>query len=212
VSGLLVVISGPGGVGKDTLIEHLRAADPQLIYAVSYTTRPRRDYEVEAEHYRFVDEAHFWRLDGDGELMEHARVNGYLYGTSNSRVEQSRAEGFDVILKIEVQGAEQVRRRIPDAITIFISPPSMEELMRRRQTRASEPTDVIEARQRLAELEMAQADRYDHRVVNDDPDRAVAEILAILDDERQRRAAADPPPPASPGTPPTGRGRVGIPS
>jgi guanylate kinase len=209
LSGLLVVISGPGGVGKDTLIERLRAADPRLTYAVSYTTRPRRGYEVDGQHYSFVDEAHFWRLDGDGELMEHARINGYLYGTSNSRVEQSRAAGADVILKIDVQGAEQVRRRVPDAVAIFVAPPSMAELRRRREGRASESPDVIEARQRLAEHEMDQADRYDHRVVNDDPDRAAAEILAIIEDERRPRATGDPPPPASPGTPPNGRGRVG---
>ena len=187
MSGLLVVISGPGGVGKDTLIERLRAADPRLVYAVSYTTRPRRAYEVDGRHYCFVDEAHFWRLDIDGELMEHARINGHLYGTSNSRVERSRAEGFDVILKIDVQGAAQIRQRVPDAVAIFVSPPSMEELWRRRQHRGSEPPDVIEARQRLAEQEMAQVDRYDHVVVNDDAARAVDQIEAILEQERKGR-------------------------
>jgi guanylate kinase len=185
VKGLLVVISGPGGVGKDTLIEMLRASDPRLSYAVSYTTRPRRDYEVDGEHYRFVDETHFWRLAAEGELLEHARVNGYLYGTSVGRVEEALEGSRDVILKIDVQGAEQVRQRRPDAVFFFIKPPSMDELLRRRVRRGSEPPEVIEARQRLAEVEMGYAPYYDHVVVNDDAGRAVAEIQAIL--ERRRR-------------------------
>lgn len=184
--GMLIVISGPGGVGKDTLIEMLRARDPRLCYVVSYTTRPRRGYEVDGEHYRFVDEDEFRRLAAGGELLEHARVSGYLYGTSARRVEEALAEDKDPILKIEVQGAEQVRQRRPDAVLIFIRPPSMDELLRRRQSRASEPREVIEARQRLAEVEMGYASRYDHLVVNDDADRAVAEIQAILDRERRR--------------------------
>jgi guanylate kinase len=185
--GLLVVISGPGGVGKDTLIEMLLQRDPRLEYAVSYTTRPRRAYEVEGEHYRFVDEAGFQRLEAEGELLEHARVNSHLYGTSTSRVDAALERGRDVILKIDVQGAEQVRRRRPDALFIFISPPSMEELLRRRVGRASEPAEVIEARQRLAEVEMGFAPRYDHVVVNDQAERAVEEIRAILERERRRR-------------------------
>jgi guanylate kinase len=190
--GLLVVISGPGGVGKDTLIEMLRLRDPRLVYSVSYTTRPRRAYEVDGEHYRFVTEEGFRRLAASGELLEHARVNGHLYGTSASRVEEIRDRGADVILKIDVQGAEQVRQRRPDAVFIFISPPSMDELLRRRVSRGSEPAEVIEARQRLAEVEMGYADRYDHVVVNDDAERAVDEILAILDLERERRRRGEP--------------------
>jgi guanylate kinase len=180
VSGLLIVMSGPGAVGKDTLIDMMRARDSRLVYSVSYTTRPRRDYEADGEHYRFVDEPTFWRLEAEGELLEHARVNGYLYGTSTSRVAEALSEGRGVILKIDVHGAEQVRRRRPDALFLFISPPSMDELLRRRTRRGSEPPDVIEARQRLAEVEMGYVDRYDHVVVNDDADRAVAEIEAIL--------------------------------
>src|SRR5262249_19812741 len=138
MSALLVVISGPGGVGKDTLIGMLLERDPRLTYSVSYTTRPRRDYELEGEHYCFVDEPAFQRLVGQGELLEHARVNGYLYGTSAGRVAEALGRGRDVILKIEVQGAEQVRERRPDAVFVFISPPSMEELLRRRALRGSE--------------------------------------------------------------------------
>jgi guanylate kinase len=184
---MLVVISGPGGVGKDTLIDMLLERDPRLTYSISYTTRARRDYEVDGAHYCFVDEPEFWRLAEDGELLEHARVNGYLYGTSTSRVAEALERGHDVILKIEVQGAEQVRSRRPDAVLVFISPPSMEELHRRRAQRGSEAPEVMEARQRLAEVEMGYAPNYDHVVVNDDAQRALGEILAILDRERGKR-------------------------
>jgi guanylate kinase len=185
--GLVVVISGPGGVGKDTLIEKLLERDPRLRYSVSYTTRPRRDYEVDGEHYSFVDEAAFRRLVDDGALLEHATINGYLYGTSGGRLDAARADGHDVIVKIDVHGAEQMRQRRPDAVYIFISPPSMEELLRRRIERGVESETEIGARQRLAEVEMAFADRYDHVVVNDDAERAVAEIEGILQAKRRRR-------------------------
>lgn len=186
-SGMVIVMSGPGGVGKDTLIAMLRARNPRLCYSVSYTTRPRRAYEVDGKHYRFVDEHRFERLAAEGELLEHARIDGYLYGTSASRIEQALARGRDVILKIDVQGMEQVRQRRPEAVFIFISPPSMEELMRRRQVRGSEPEATIVARQRLAEVEMGYAERYDHVVVNDDAARAVGQIEAILEQERKGR-------------------------
>ena len=184
---MLIVMSGPGGVGKDTLIAMLRARDPRLCYSVSYTTRPRRDYEVDGKHYRFVDEDRFERLAAEGGLLEHVRVLGYLYGTSASRIEEALARGRDVILKLDVQGAEEVRQRRPESVFIFISPPSMEELMRRRQVRGSEPEATILARQRLAEVEMGYAERYDHVVVNDDATRAVGQIEAILEQEREGR-------------------------
>lgn len=186
--GLVVVISGPGGVGKDTLIEKLLARDPRLRYSVSYTTRPKRDYEVDGEHYSFVDEPTFKRLIAEGELLEHATINGYLYGTSGRRIDKARADGHDVIVKIDVHGAEQMRRRRPDALYIFISPPSMEELVRRRVERGAETRSEIRARQRLAEVEMGFADRYDHVVVNDDAERAVEEIESILETERRKRS------------------------
>jgi guanylate kinase len=185
--GLVVVISGPGGVGKDTLIEKLLARDPRLRYSVSYTTRPKRDYEVEGEHYSFVDEEGFRQLLEEGALLEHATINGHLYGTSGSRLDQARADGHDVIVKIDVHGAEQMRPKRPDAIYMFISPPSMEELLRRRIERGVESRREMRARQRLAEIEMGFADRYDHVIVNDDAERAVAEIERILQRARRRR-------------------------
>ncbi|HEX6548993.1 MAG TPA: guanylate kinase [Candidatus Dormibacteraeota bacterium] len=185
--GLLVVISGPGSVGKDTLINGLLERDPRLRYSVSYTTRPRRPYEVDGVHYSFVDEPAFHELVRSGEFLEHKQVNGYLYGTSAHRLEELQGQGFDPILKIDVHGAEEVRRRRPDGVFIFLAPPSMEELMRRRIHRGTESPEVMEARQRLAELEMGFADRYDYVVVNDDAERAIAEVLEILERERRVR-------------------------
>ena len=185
--GLLIIMAGPGSVGKDTLIARLLEIDPRLRYSVSYTTRPPRDYEVDGVHYSFVDKPTFRRLIRRGEFLEHATFNAYLYGTSARRVEELQAAGRDVILKIDVQGAEKVRRKRPDGVFIFVAPPSMEELLRRRIERGTETPEVIAARQRLAEVEMAFADRYDHVVVNDDAERAVGEIESILDRERRRR-------------------------
>lgn len=183
---MLVVISGPGAVGKDYVIERLLPLDPRLRYSVSYTTRPRRPYEVDGEHYSFVDEKDFQKLIDSGELLEHARVNDHLYGTSRERVEQAQAAGQDVILKIDVQGANSLRQKRPDGVFIFLSPPSMKELARRREGRGSDPPQVRAERQKLAEWEMSFADRYDYQVVNDDADRAVAEIREILERERAK--------------------------
>lgn len=191
--GLLIVISGPGGVGKDTVINLLRQRNPRLRYSVSYTTRPMRPYEVPDEHYSFVDEPAFRRMADDDVFLEYAVVNGYMYGTSAERAEEIQQTGEDVVLKIDVQGADQVRQRRPDGIYIFIEPPSMAELVRRRLERGVETEAEIQQRQRLAEWEMSFTGLYDHRVVNDDLDRAVGEVEAILERTREaRRAAGDP--------------------
>lgn len=184
------MISAPGGAGKDYLIGKLLDRDPRVRYSISYTTRPERDYEEEGVHYSFVDVPTFRSLIAEDELLEHATINGYLYGTSAGRVDELQGQGYDVILKIDVHGAEQVRRRRPDGVFIFVAPPSMEELMRRRQERGAETPDVMAARQRLAEVEMSFADRYDYVVVNDDAERAVAEIEGILEREREKRRSA----------------------
>lgn len=185
--GLLIVVSGPGGVGKDTLINLLRERNPTLRYSVSYTTRPMRPYEVPDEHYTFVDEPTFRRLVDEGVFLEHAVVNGYLYGTSAERAASIQNAGEDVVLKIDVQGADQVRRRFPDGVYIFLTPPSMEELVRRRLGRGVESDAEITERQKLAEWEMTFIDRYDHVVVNDDLERAVVEVETILEWERTGR-------------------------
>lgn len=188
--GLLIVISGPGAVGKDTLIERLRERHPELRYSVSYTTRPRRPYEVEGEHYTFVDRDTFRRMVDEGAFLEHATVNGHWYGTSAERVAELQEAGHDVILKIDVQGADQVRAKRPDGVFVFLAPPSMEELWRRRIGRGAEPPDVVQARQELATREMSFAGHYDHVVVNDDLERALHEVETLLAAERATRDPA----------------------
>jgi guanylate kinase len=177
-------------VGKDALVTELLKRDSRLRYSVSYTTRPRRDYEANGQHYYFVKEPQFEELIDSSELLEHARYNGYLYGTSRTRVEEAQREGIDIILKIDVQGAEQVRRQRPDGIFIFIAPPSMEELERRRDLRHSESEQSRDERQKAAEEEMAHADKYDYVVINDDLERAVKEVQQIIRQERARRIKA----------------------
>lgn len=178
--GRIIVLSGPGGVGKDTVIEALRQRHPQLGYSVSYTTRPARPYEREGVHYRFVTGPRFQSLLESGDMLEHALINGYHYGTSAQLVNEQLEQGRDVILKIDVQGAEQMRRSRPDALFIFLKPPSMNELLRRRRARDSESAAEMEARQRLAVEEMGNAAAYDHVIVNDELDQTVAVIESIL--------------------------------
>jgi guanylate kinase len=183
--GLLVVISGPSGVGKDTIIERLLELDPNLKYSVSYTTRGPRPGEVDGVSYSFVRRRVFEELVAKGHFLEHASYDGNLYGTPAAPVEAAREAGHDILLKIEVQGAEQVRKRTRDAIFIFIAPPNNEELVRRQELRSNTEEDMTE-RRKIAEKEMQYASHYDHVVVNEDLDRAVAEVLAIIRRARER--------------------------
>ncbi len=184
--GLLFVISGPSGVGKDALIEKLVSQDPGIRRSVSYTTRAPRRGEVDGVDYSFVTREQFQRLIDQGELLEYATYDGNLYGTSASRVAELEAAGFDVILKIDVKGAEQVRQRLPGATFIFLEPPSMQELIRRTTNRQTESAEDRSARQMIAEVEMKYASHYDHVVVNDDLERAVVEVLDIIRSVREQ--------------------------
>ena len=184
--GLLIVISGPSGVGKDTVIRRLLGLDPNVRYSVSYTTRAPRAGEVAGVDYRFVNREEFERLIREGALLEHATYDGHLYGTPIAPLDEARAAGYDIVLKIDVQGAEQVRKRAPDALRIFLAPPNMDELLRRRTERHSESPLDQTARQRIAMDEMALAPHFDHVVVNDDLERAVQEVLAIIRLARER--------------------------
>ena len=185
--GLLIVISGPSGVGKDTLIQRLLELDPNLVYSVSGTTRAPRPGEKPGQNYTFLTRDQFERLAAGGAFLEHATYNGHLYGTFHERVEDARDGGRDVVLKIDVQGAQQVRRLIPDAILIFVVAPSEGELERRQVERGSETKADLEARRRIAENEMTQAAHYDHVVTNDDVERAVDEILQVIRKARERQ-------------------------
>lgn len=179
--GRLVVVSGPSGVGKGTVVRAALERRPDLALSTSYTTRPPRPAEADGVHYRFVDGAAFDRLVEEGAFLEWAEVFGHRYGTPAGEVERLRAEGRDVLLEVDVQGARSVRERAPDALLIFLHPPSEEELARRLQARGTETGEALERRLAEARVEMAQADRFDHVVVNDRVDRAVGELLAIID-------------------------------
>jgi guanylate kinase len=185
--GLLIVISGPSGVGKDTLIKRLLELDRNLRYSVSCTTRPPRPGEVDGVDYTFVSRERFQQLIDEGAFLEHAEYDGNLYGTLIERVERARAAGHDTVLKIEVKGAEQVRQKAPDGVFIFVAPPSTQELERRHELRNSESLDDRASRLKIAQGEMKYVARYDHVVVNDELERAVAELLAIIREARQRQ-------------------------
>ena len=184
--GLLIVISGPSGVGKDTLIHRLLELDPNLTYSVSGTTRNPRPGERPGENYTFLSRPDFERLVEQGAFLEHATYNGNLYGTFKKRVEEAREAGRDVVLKIDVQGAEQVRRLVPDAIFIFVVAPSEQELERRRVARGGDSASDLASRRRIAEKEMTFASHYDHVVTNDDVERAVREILDLVHRAREQ--------------------------
>jgi guanylate kinase len=179
--GLLVVIAGPSGVGKGTVHARVREALPDSVLSVSATTRPPRAHEREGVDYRFVDRAGFEGMVGRGELLEWAEYAGHLYGTPRAAAEAAVAEGRIVVLDIEVQGALQVRDREPDALLVFLSPPSFEELERRLRSRGTEDEAGIARRLEVARAEVAQRDAFDVTVVNDDLDRCVAEVVAAIE-------------------------------
>ena len=184
--GRLIVLSGPSGVGKDTVLHQLRLLDPALRYSVSYTTRPPRPGEVDGVSYTFVDEPTFRSMADRGEFLEWAEVHGKLYGTAEARVKEALARGEDIVLKIDVQGAAWIRPRVDGAVFIFLMPPSEEELRRRLRTRDTEDRAAVDLRERNAVAEMAEAAAYDHVVVNDDVSRAAREILDIVRRSRSR--------------------------
>ncbi|MDQ2961238.1 MAG: guanylate kinase [Candidatus Dormibacteraeota bacterium] len=187
--GRLIVLSGPSGVGKDTVLVELRRRDPSLRYSVSYTTRAPRPGEVDDVSYSFIDDATFRRMAEAGEFLEWAEVHGHRYGTSEARVREALDRGDDIVLKIDVQGAAWIRPRVAGAVFIFLLPPSEEELRRRLLARDTEDEANVELRFRNAVDELAEGAAYDHRVVNDDVGRAAGEIL---DTVRARRGQQVP--------------------
>jgi guanylate kinase len=185
---MLVIVSGPSGVGKDSVIEALRREprDPDYHYVVTCTTRPRRQYEVDGVHYHFLEPAEFARLRDGGELLEANEVHGNWYGTPRADVRDALRHGHDVILKIDVQGAAMVKQTVPDALLIFLVPPSLEDLFGRLQARATESADELDVRQRNAALELARQEDYDHVVVNETGqiERTARRIHEIILDEK----------------------------
>lgn len=188
----LVVVSGASGAGKSSLLQRLLAATPRLRFSVSHATRAARPGEQDGVQYHFVDRARFEQLVREQAFLEWAEVHGDLQGTSPAELERARAEGVDLLLDLDVQGAEQVRRRYPQAVTIFVLPPSFAELERRLRGRGQDREEVIRRRLRNARDEMRRFAEYDFVVVNDDLERCAGDLVALVRAARLRRSRMEP--------------------
>ena len=184
--GKLIVISGPSGAGKSTVVFKAIEGKNNVCFSTSVTTRKPRPGEVDGKEYFFVDLDRFREMVENDELLEHAEYVANSYGTPRSYVEKKLGDGMDVILDIEVQGARQVNEKMPDAVKVFIIPPSMDELKRRLEARGTDTARAIEARLIRARQEYKEADFYDYIIVNDDADKAAGELSAIMTAERCR--------------------------
>jgi guanylate kinase len=187
---LLVVISGPSGVGKDTIIEALkrRPHAHEYHYVVTCTTRHRRPGEIDGVSYHFLDPKQFRAMRDAGEFLEANEVHGRWYGTPRVQVQEALAAGRDVILKIDVQGAQVIKETVPEALLIFLVPPSLEDLFHRLRSRATESVDELELRQRNAAVELARQDDYDYVVRNEtgEVEKTAERIDEIIAEEHQR--------------------------
>jgi len=186
----LLVISGPSGVGKDTIIEALkrRSHEREYHYVVTCTTRHIRPGEVVGTSYHFLDPKRFRAMREAGEFLEANEVHGHWYGTPRAQVQEALAAGRDVMLKIDVQGAQVIKETVPEALLIFLVPPSLEDLFHRLRSRATESVDELELRQRNAAIELARQDDYDYVVRNEtgEVEKTAARIDEIIAEEHRR--------------------------
>jgi guanylate kinase len=185
--GSVVIISAPSGAGKSTVVRRLLSSMPGLRFSVSYTTRPPRAWEKNGREYFFVTPARFREMAAAGEFVEWARVHGNLYGTSRLQLQQARRAGKDVLLDIDVQGHRKVRRRLPEAVSIFLLPPSYQELRRRLVMRGSESATGLRRRLCAALEEIHAWPEYDYIVVNDEASRAAQALRTIVTAARFHR-------------------------
>ena len=186
LTGMLLVISGPSGVGKGTIVKRIMENDPSIVFSVSATTRAPREGEVNHRDYHFVTEAEYDELVAQDAFLEHAEVHGHRYGTLKSEVEKRIADGQNVLLDIDTQGALQVMEKAPDAVSVFILPPSFQELERRLRGRQTETEADILRRLANARAEVKLLPRYTYALVNDDLDQACRTLEHIVRAEKQR--------------------------
>jgi guanylate kinase len=187
----IVIVSGPSGSGKSTLVERLRGL-PGTLFSVSCTTRPRRAAESPGKCYDFITEAEFQRRVAQGEFLEYAQVFGkHWYGTPRKWVDEARSRGLDLVLEIDVQGAAQVKKQLPDALAVFIVPPSRQAVEQRLRARGQDSEEAIGRRLERARQEMSCWTQYDFVVVNDDLDRASEDLRSIVLASRCRRNDSD---------------------
>lgn len=185
--GLLFVISAPSGAGKTSICRELRSRQPDLLESVSYTTRPKRAGEQDGVDYHFVSREQFDRMAGEGSFAEWAEVHGNRYGTAKATLSKASAEGHDILLDIDVQGADQLRSSGTDGVFIFILPPGMAELHQRLSGRNTDSVEIIERRMANAVKEIREAVKSDYIVVNEELPRAVDTVQAIIIAEKARR-------------------------
>ena len=186
----LFVLAAPSGAGKTTLVRSLISNHPELRFSISYTTRRKRRTETDGVDYNFVDEDEFERLRAEGELLESATVFDNLYGTSREQVEAHLRRGNPVILEIDWQGAQQVRESMPECVSVFILPPSLEELERRLRDRLTDTEEVINRRLRDAVSDIGHWEEFDYVVINDELDQALAALEAVFAGEGDAQATS----------------------
>ena len=186
VRGTLFIVAAPSGAGKSSIVNACLARDPGISLSISFTSRPPRPGERHAEHYHFVDAAEFQRMIDAGDFFEYARVHGDWKGTARQSVEPQLAAGRDVLLEIDWQGARQVRAMVPDAVGVFILPPSRAALDERMRKRGQDSEEVMARRLAAAREEMSHYDEFDFVIVNEDFDTAVAEMCAVFTASRLR--------------------------
>ena len=186
-AGILFVVSSPSGGGKGTLISRALNAVPRLSYSVSYTTRAPRNGEVNGRDYFFVSPEQFEQMVAANEFLEWARVHRHLYGTARQQVWREMSQGRDIILEVDVQGAASVRKLVTNSVSVFILPPSFDVLRKRLLARGTDSREELEVRLRNAPSELNQYDQFDYVIINDDAERAAAQLRAIISAERARR-------------------------
>jgi guanylate kinase len=187
--GTVFIVVAPSGAGKTSLVAALLEAEPAVGLSVSYTTRAAREGEIDGKHYHFIERSAFETMIANGDFLEFAEVYGNFYGTSSGWIRSRLAEGRDILLEIDWQGARQVRKAFPEAVGIFIVPPSIEELERRLRGRATDSEEVIARRLASARMEIDMLSEYDYTIVNDNFERARLDLISIVRAQRLRTHA-----------------------